>query len=342
MTVIHARAPLRLGLAGGGTDLTPYCDIYGGYVLNATIDRYAYATIKTHKNSIVRIKASDLKIQEEFSLTPQIPVDGALKLHKAVYNYMVKNFNNGMPIKMELLTSCDAPLGSGLGSSSTIVVAIITAFVELLNLTLDDYSIANMAYEIERIDCGFAGGKQDQYSATFGGFNLMEFYANDRSIVNSLNIKDQYISALEASSLIYFTGISRDSSYIIADQSRNVETETLSAIEAMHEMKAQAKIMKECLLRGDLAGVSGSVMQGWKNKKKSAKSVSNSHIDSVYDAALEVGAIAGKVSGAGGGGFMWFFVDIEKRMDVRLVLERFGGEVSNVTFTKTGAESWSL
>lgn len=300
MPIYRARAPLRLGLAGGGSDVSPYCDIYGGYVLNASIDRYAYAVIRTLDESIVRFIATDQSVVESVaSAQTPLPLDGKLNLHKAVYNHIVRNFNGGKPISLELSTFCDAPAGSGLGSSSTLVVAMIRAFAELLNLPLDDYAIAHMAHQIERVDCGLQGGRQDQYSATFGGFNFMEFYAEERAVINPLRIKNWIVCELEASLVLYFTGVSRESARIIADQSRNVKSGLAEALEAMHGIKREAQIMKEGLLRGDFSVVVESMRQGWENKKRSAKTVSNPQIDEVYEAACQSGALAGKVSGAG-------------------------------------------
>ena len=170
--IIRARAPLRLGLAGGGTDVSPYCDEHGGYVLNATIDRYAYAIIKTLDEPVVRFVATDQQTEKVKAVSDSFELNGKLGLHKAVYNHMIKHYNNDVPIQMELSTFCDAPVGSGLGSSSTLVVVMIRAFSELLNLPMDDYTIAHLAFKIERMDCGLQGGRQDQYSATFGGFNF--------------------------------------------------------------------------------------------------------------------------------------------------------------------------
>ncbi|SIQ68960.1 D-glycero-alpha-D-manno-heptose-7-phosphate kinase [Aromatoleum tolulyticum] len=340
--IVRARAPLRLGLAGGGTDVSPFCDVHGGHVLNATIDRYAYAVIETLDEPLVRFVATDL--QAETTTAPAVPLelDGRLDLHKAVYNHMVLRYNGGRPLHLTLSTFCDAPAGSGLGSSSTLVVAMIRAFVELLNLPLDDYAIAQLAFLIERIDCGLQGGRQDQYSATFGGFNFMEFYSDHRSVINPLRIKNWILCELEASLVLFFTGVSRESARIIADQSSNIKAGASDAVQAMHGLKREALVMKECLLRGDFDGLVESMRLGWENKKRSAKTVSNPHIDEIYDAALRSGALAGKVSGAGGGGFMLFFVPSERRMDVIRTLSEFSGQVSNCHFTKNGAQAWRL
>jgi len=342
MKIIRARAPLRLGLAGGGTDVSPYCDVHGGCVLNATIDRYAYAVIRKNGGDELVLQATDKQMSERWPVVPFVKLDGGLDLHKAVYNYFVEHYNNGVPIALELSTFCDAPVGSGLGSSSTLVVAMIRAFVELLNLPFDDYMVAHLAYKIERIDCRLQGGRQDQYSATFGGFNFMEFFADDKALVNPLRIKSPVICELEASLVLFFTGVSRESAKIIADQSSNVRTGVTDAVEAMHGIKREALTMKDCLLRGDFDGFVESLRIGWENKKRSAKTVSNPAIDEIFDAAISAGARAGKVSGAGGGGFMLFFTPNEHRMDVIRTLGRFNGQVSNCHFTKYGAQAWKV
>jgi D-glycero-alpha-D-manno-heptose-7-phosphate kinase len=340
--IIRARAPLRLGLAGGGTDVSPYCDVHGGYVLNAAIDRYAYAVIKILDEPCVRFVATDQQIEKIKSISEPLQLNGKLDLHKAVYNEMILRYNGGKPIPLEMSTFCDAPAGSGLGSSSTLVVVMVRVFSELLNLPLDDYATAHLAFKIERVDCGLQGGRQDQYSATFGGFNFMEFYADDRAVINPLRIKNWIICELEASLVLFYTGVSRESAKIIADQSANVKTGMVDAVEAMHRIKREALVMKECLLKGDFAGMVESMREGWENKKRSAKTVSNQHLDEIFNAAIKAGALAGKVSGAGGGGFMMFFVPPENRMDVIRTLNNFEGQVSNCHFTKRGTQAWRI
>jgi len=311
-------------------------------VLNATINRFAYAVIKTLDEPIVRFVATDQQCEKVKSVAEPLVLNGKLDLHKAVYNHMIQHYNGGQPIPLELSTFCDAPAGSGLGSSSTLVVVMIRAFAELLNLPLDDYTIARLAFKIERVDCGLQGGRQDQYSATFGGFNFMEFYANERAVINSLRIKNWIICELEASLVLYYTGVSRESARIIADQSSNLNAGSVDALEAMHGIKREALVMKECLLKGDFGGIVDSMRQGWEDKKRSAKTVSNPHIDEIYNAAIDAGALGGKISGAGGGGFMMFFVPPDKRMDVVRALGKFKGQVSNCHFTKYGTQAWRV
>ncbi len=341
--IIRARAPLRLGLAGGGTDVSPFCDLHGGLVLNATIDKYAYAVIEPAADTQdLRFIAADRQEAWKGPALPEIPLDGTLDLHKGVYNRIVRDFHGGKPLPLTLTTHTDAPPGSGLGSSSTLVVAMVKAFVEWLNLPLGEYDIARLAYEIERKDVGLSGGRQDQYAATFGGFNFMEFHPEERVVVNPLRIKNWIISELEASLLLYFGGVSRDSASIIDEQTRNVARNDKSAIEAMHALKQEAIAMKESLLKGDFEGLVASMESGWQAKKRMAKSISNPDIEATYELAKAAGMRAGKISGAGGGGFMMLLVDPVRRMDVIRALSTTQGQVFNCHFTETGTQGWKI
>jgi D-glycero-alpha-D-manno-heptose-7-phosphate kinase len=341
--IIRARAPLRLGLAGGGTDVSPYCDMYGGLVLNATIDKYAYTVIEPLSDGNgLRFAATDKQESWEGKAEPCVPLDGRLDLHKGVYNRVVKEFNGGRPLPMIMTTHTDAPPGSGLGSSSTLVVSMVKAFVEWLNLPLGEYDIARLAYEIERSDVGLSGGRQDQYAATFGGFNFMEFHPQERVVVNPLRIKNWIISELEASLLLYFGGVSRDSAKIIDEQARNVKQHDSSSVEAMHALKQEAIAMKESLLKGDFEGLMQSMNAGWEAKKRMAKSISNPEIEQTYHLAKAAGMRAGKISGAGGGGFMMLLVDPVRRMDVIRALSTTQGQIYSCHFTEIGTQGWKI
>lgn len=340
--IIRSRAPLRLGLAGGGTDISAYHDIYGGYVLNGTIDRYAYTTIKLSTDADTHFYALDLQKQKQINLDQDIVRDGVLDLHTELYKVVMREYNNGEFLPIIVSTFCESEPGSGLGSSSTLVVCMIQAYVELLNLPLDFYAIAHLAYRVERINCGFQGGKQDQYSATFGGFNFMEFYGDDKTIINPLRLHGNIIAELEASLILCYTGISRDSSKIIMDQSKNIQRESTNSLDAMHEMKEQALSMKEFLLTGDMRGFVSSMKVGWENKKRSSNSVSNQFINDIYDAALNAGAESGKISGAGGGGYFMFFAPVESRMSVIRALNKMGIRASNCHFVSEGSYSWRM
>ena len=342
--LIRARAPLRLGLAGGGTDVSPYCDEFGGAVLNATIDYYAYASIESVQTDVVQFISSDRDQAAEYPAAVELPSDGTLDLLKHVHNFAVRKFNGDQPLSLRLTTSVDVPEGSGLGGSSTLVVAALRAYAEWLSYPLDDYELAQDAYFIEREEAGLHGGRQDQYAAAFGGFNFMEFGRNGRVLVNPLRIRESVVSELEASMLLFYTGASRASSAIIAEQSRNVETGNAEAVQAMHEVKQEALRMKEALLRGDFRLLHEVLLSSWESKKRMASQIVNEKIERIYARALEAGAYCARISGAGGGGFMMFLADPMRKNRVADALRdcENNGVVYGCHFTRDGAQAWRV
>ena len=339
--IYRSRAPLRIGLAGGGTDVSPYSDEFGGAILNTTISKYALASIEPIEENGIILQALDRKEEQRFEWSSELPINGTLDLLKGVYNRIQKDY--GLPLtNFRLSTFVDAPAGSGLGTSSTLVVAIVGAFAEMLKLPLGEYDIAHYAFEIERHDLGLAGGKQDQYAATFGGVNFMEFYGGDKVIVNPLRIKQEYLSELENNLVLYFTSTSRESATIIKEQQKNVLDKNEKSIEAMHQLKEQARMMKEALLKGRLHEFGEVLDFGFQQKRKMAHNISNGHIETIYEAAKKAGATGGKISGAGGGGFMTFYCPGNTRYKVIETLNTFGGEVKPYQFTSHGLTTWTI
>ncbi|MEI8278719.1 MAG: dehydrogenase [Bacteroidota bacterium] len=339
--IYRSKAPLRIGLAGGGTDVSPYCDMYGGAILNATISLYAYATIEPLDQPIVIIEAVDRGEKVQYEKNEKLPIDGKLDLATGAYNHLVQQYGP-MPSGFKLTTFVDAPAGSGLGTSSTLMVAILGVFAEWLRLPLGEYDIAHMAYQIERVELAMAGGKQDQYAATFGGVNFMEFYDGSTVIVNPLRIKPQYLYELQNNLLLYFTATSRLSSSIIEVQSQNVKDNNQTSIDAMHQLKEQARMMKEALLKGKVHDIGSILDFGFRYKKQMAKGISNPRMDEIYEAALKGGATGGKISGAGGGGFMMFYCPGNTHYHVRQALSNFGGDFRQYEFTQHGLFTWSI
>ena len=339
--IIRSKAPLRLGLAGGGSDVSPYCDIYGGLVLNATINLYAYCTIEETDDNQISICSYDADVNKSYPLSPLLEIDGDANLIKGVYNRVVRDFDLQLQA-FRITTYNDAPAGSGLGTSSTMVVCILKAFVEWRGLPLGDYEIAKLAYEIERKDLALSGGKQDQYAAAFGGFNFIEFMKNEIAIVNPLKIKRWIIDELEASMLLYFTGRSRSSAAIIDEQKKNTQQGNNDAIEAMHKIKQSAIDTKLSLLKGDINAFADILREAWENKKRMANNITNPVIQQVMDVAIQAGAKAGKVSGAGGGGFIMFVVDPTRKKEVEEALKKLNGFVMPFNFSDGGAHGWKI
>jgi D-glycero-alpha-D-manno-heptose-7-phosphate kinase len=339
--VIRARAPLRLGLAGGGTDVSPYADTYSGAIINVTIDKYAYASIRMRTDGKVVFNSVDLGVTDSFDAGVPIPAGSTLKLHRGVYERITGQFNIDEPLAITLTTHVDAPMGSGLGSSSALVVAMVGAFCDLLKLPLGEYEIARLAFDIERIDLSLEGGRQDQYAATFGGFNFMEFHANERVVVNPLRIRPHTHNELESSILLTFSGVSRESAKIISSQSKSVGVGGKS-LEAMHQLKAEATSMKEALLFGKIREVADILASGWEAKKRTSPSVSTPEVEHLFNIALTNGAMAGKLSGAGGGGFAMFIVDPDVRPSLEKVLrEHTSAQPATCKFTLEGLNTWA-
>ncbi len=347
---IRSRAPLRIGLAGGGTDLPSYSNQFGGVVFNATIGMYAYCTIIPTNDNRIKIISYDNKNNLDCESVPHLEItdDNTLILHKGIYNRIVKDYNNGEPLSFIMSTSNDAPIGSGLGTSSTMVVAILEAYNRWLALGLNDYQKAELAYKIEREDLKLAGGKQDQYAAVFGGFNLMEFKTDGSTIVNGLRLDKSRVNELECSTLLYYSGTSRKSAEIqkqlanniIKDQNANATEKVSTTIDAMKNLKIAAHTMKDCILLGDFEGYAETLRTAWENKKKTSSIVSNKELEETINYALANGAEAVKVSGAGGGGFLMLYCKPINRQKLIYAMEKLPGKLYSVKFSKNGVESW--
>jgi D-glycero-alpha-D-manno-heptose-7-phosphate kinase len=319
--------------------LSPFSEEYGGVILNCTIDRYAFAFLSPREDGAVSFVADDLG-KKEFFADPDDVGQSRLLLHRGVYDRIMRDYNGGERIPMTVTTSVDTPMGSGLGTSSALVVALIEAFRLLLDLPLGVYDIAHLAWEIERVDLGLSGGKQDQYAAAFGGINFVEFLSNDRVVVNPLQVPSAFLRELESSMVIAFSGQSRKSADIIDQQTVGMTTHKAKTLDALLELKSDAIDMKAALLRGRIDTMASILQRSWISKKATANSVSTPRIEELYSIAMKNGALAGKVSGAGGGGFLMFFVLPEDRHRLVNVLHSAGVQANPVNFTHHGCQSW--
>lgn len=335
--IIRARAPLRISFGGGGTDVSPYADERGGQVLNTTIDRYAYVTLVPNDTGVITLRSLDYDEVVTYRADDGVPpFDYQMDLAKGVVRRLaIDDLQTGF----DLFTHTDCPPGSGLGASSTVVVALIGVFDAWLRLGLTRYETAQLAYAIEREDLGIRGGKQDQYAAAFGGFNFMEFGA-EGTLVNPLRIPPEWTSELEYSLILAYTGQSRFSSDIIDDQISNYEEKREAPVEAMDQTKAMATEMKGALLKGEFRRFGELLHEAWLIKKEMSQKISNPFIDELYEAARSEGALGGKISGAGGGGFMFFFTGFDRRHQVVEALEAHGAEVVHFGFTDRGMQTW--
>ena len=339
-TVIRARAPLRLAFGGGGTDVAPYADERGGYVLNATINLYAWVSIAPNDSGTIRLRSLDYGEAVSFSAgqaTGAVTSGGNMLLAKGVMDSL--NIAERIPSGFDLFTHTDCPPESGLGASSTMTVALIGAFDRWLKLGLNRYQIAQLAVRIERLDLGLVGGKQDQYAAAFGGFNFIEFSDND-VLVNPLRLPTEWVSELEYSLVLAFSGKRHGASDIISDQIDNFRQQRDENVTAMDRTKQMAFEMKRHLLKGNFEQFGSLLHEAWIAKKGMAKRVTSPRIDVIYDAGRAAGALGGKVSGAGGGGFIFFFAAPDRRHQVIKALKHAGSQVVQFGFTNAGLQTW--
>jgi D-glycero-alpha-D-manno-heptose-7-phosphate kinase len=331
---IRARAPLRISFAGGGTDVPPFPDLEGGCVLSATIDRFAYGSLEPRKDRMVTIESVDFKTNAEMSLDEEILCDGKLDLIKAA----VRRFGKGSTGGYDLVLRSNAPPGSGLGASSTMMVALTGLLARHYAMDMSDYDIAHLAVEIERDDLGIAGGVQDHYAATFGGFNFIEF--DERVIVNPLRVRDEISHELELSLLLCFTGITRDSAWVIEDQTLRARARTKDTIEGLRAQKELAIAMKAALLTGAIRDFGVLLGEAWAQKKRMSPLITNPRIDELYDLALSKGALGGKITGAGGGGYILLYCDFTKKHRVIEALQFAGADIIEFTFSQRGMMTW--
>ncbi|GKU27280.1 GHMP kinase [Clostridium folliculivorans] len=332
--IIRAKAPLRVSFGGGGTDISPYCNENGGCVLSSTINKYAYCSIRPNGSNEITVNSLDFDMTVKYNLNEDLVYNGKLDLVKAALKVM--NINEGCEVYLQ----CDAPAGSGLGTSSTVVVAILAALAKWKNIAIDKYHLAQLAYEVERNDLGISGGYQDQYAAVFGGFNFIEFYGSSDVIVNPLKVKRDIINELEHNLLMCYTGKIHVSANIINDQMSNYEKKEVDVLKAMDEIKALSHAMKRELLRGNLSNFGKLLHYGWENKKKMSTKITNPEIDMLYDEAIEAGALGGKLLGAGGGGYLLVYCPYNKKHIIAERLQKAGGQIMDWNFEYKGVQSW--
>lgn len=341
--VIRSKAPLRLGLAGGGSDVPPFVDRFGGAVLSVTINLYGWCTLRPLSEPVIRIHSADNGFEGCYPFAASLPEDCPAQLVRGVYNRVVRDFGKVPAPGFEIWTANDAPAGSGLGTSSTMVVTILQAFFAWMRRPLPTLEMARLAWEIERIDLGLAGGKQDQWAAACGGFNFMEFLPGGEVRVSPLRVSPRICDELESSMVLYFTGRSRSSAAIIREQQHNTASGNAVAIGAMHRIRESSFAMRDALLAGDISALARILGTAWEDKKKMAGAITNPVIQEAFDTALKAGAVAGKVSGAGGGGFIMLMVPPERKPAVVAALSALpGGRVVPFEFTRRGVRAWTV
>lgn len=332
---VRARAPLRVSFGGGGTDVPPYPENHGGCVLSTTIDRATYCTVRPREDKAIRVKSLDLDSLAAFQAGEPYKYDGNMDLAKVVLNHF--ELDRGADITLH----SDAPPGSGLGSSSSLLVALITALAEWRGVHLNPYEVADLAIKMEREDLAIPGGLQDQYAAAFGGFNWIEFHKGE-NVVTPMRIPAHIREELEYRSMLVYVGRTRVSANILNEQIAGTAKPAGSVIDALHETKRIAQEMKRVLLRVDWPRWGELLQDAWEHKKRFSTKVTDPHIDALYEAARKAGAEGGKLLGAGGGGFLYLFCDAERKHEVAKAMRAVGGEPERFAIDMHGARAWRV
>lgn len=332
-TVIRGRAPLRISFCGGGTDVPPYPERFGGCVLSCTIDKYAFVSVRRTADRNIHVVSEDQGIDVHFEPSGGERLEGKLDLAQAIF----QRFSSS---GLECYINADAPPGSGLGSSSTMIVALIETMARERGLYLTDYQKAELACHVERNDLGIIGGLQDQYAAAFGGFNFIEFDSSGVH-VTPLRLSEETLSELHYHLLLCYTGRTRKSSTIIAEQTRNVQSEDAAVMDSLASLKDLTIELKRALVRGRLGRFGELLDEAWTFKQRLATAITNDEIEDLYGAAKQAGAIGGKILGAGGGGHLLLFAPFNRRGAVRRRLEERGARVVDFQFEHRGSHSWT-
>ncbi len=339
--IYRSKVPFRISFGGGGTDIPSYTKNHIGAVINTTIRLFTHTSLQLRDDNLVTFEWVNKDEREQHLFSNELDCSYGLKLFKATHNHIFKRFNLE-PIGYDVVTYQDVPTGSGLGTSSTLIVSLIGVYQELFNLPLGEYDIADMAVQIERVELGESGGKQDQYAAAFGGWNFMEF-RGDEVIVNPLRIKDKVQDELENNIVLYFTNFTRRSSDVLDQQVKNIEDDNQTSMASLHWIAERAKLVKDCLLRGKIDELGEHLSAGFLQKSLLANGITTPEIQQMYDTAINAGATGGKISGAGGGGFVFFYCPDNTKYNVIKELDKLNiGYNQPFTFNKFGLRTWQI
>ena len=339
--MVFASAPLRLSLAGGGSDIETYSNKFEGAVVSVTLARHVYTKITSTSSKDALFTSVDLDTKASVARVEDLKTNQNLPLHTMAYSYFIEKFGvKFLPINVSTYSDC--PVGAGLGASSSLAVSLITAFSEFFAVSMTKREIADAAYIVERNLCKMEGGKQDQYAAAFGGLNFFHFLKNGLVDVTELSLNPSMKALIESSFILYDMGRSRVSSEIIRAQKTSISRADTNVLSALHAIKDQAFTMKEAVCQNDLLSMAKVMEINWLNKQKTSTKIVNDEIFQILDGLQSHGALASKVSGAGGGGFILVVAPMERRMKITSYLSSFGGEVANCMLSETGSQAWSF
>jgi D-glycero-alpha-D-manno-heptose-7-phosphate kinase len=330
--VLIGRSPVRISFAGGGTDLPAYYEQFGGAVLSTAINKYFYTILGKRNDGRIQIISSDLRIFETWSDIAALNIEGSgLEIPVAVLKDL------GRDISIDLFLASEIPPGTGLGSSASVCVNLLKTLSTYLHQPLSKHDLAERSFQIARVMLKRHVGKQDEYAAAFGGMNFITFHPDGGTQVEPLDVSPQVLQELEQNLMLFFTGSAHHSWTILEEQEKSTRAHRGAAVEALHEVRALAERMRKALERGDLTGFGTLLDDAWQAKKRVSNRISNSRIDQLYELARENGAIGGKITGAGGGGFLLLYCEPAQREFVRNAMLAQGIHEMAFAFDTQGA-----
>jgi D-glycero-alpha-D-manno-heptose-7-phosphate kinase len=331
--MLIVRSPVRISFGGGGTDLPAYYQEYGGAVLSTAINKYFYTILGARTDQCIQIISSDLRIFESWREFTGLEIKNSrLEIPVAVLKDLDRE------IYVDLFLASEIPPGTGLGSSASVCVNVLKTLTSYLHEPLSKHALAERAFHVAREVLGHHVGKQDEYAAAFGGMNFFEFLPSGESRVQPLDVKHEVMTELQNSLLLFFTGAAHHSWDILAEQERSTSRGTGKPLEALHEIKTLAYDMRDAVRAGDLPAFAAMLNRGWQAKRQVSPKISNSRIDALYDLALRSGALGGKITGAGGGGFLLLFCEPPRQERVRQALAAEGLREMTFNFDFQGAQ----
>jgi D-glycero-alpha-D-manno-heptose-7-phosphate kinase len=331
--MLIGRSPVRISFGGGGTDLPSYYEQFGGAVLSTAINKYFYTTLGNRADGRIQVISSDLRLFGNWSDLTALPShDSGLEIPLAVLKDL------GADLAADLFLASEIPPGTGLGSSASVCVNLLKVLTTYLHRPLSNYDLAERAFRITRLGLKRHVGKQDEYAAAFGGLNYIRFSPDGATQVEPLHLDPGVLSALQSNLMLFFTGAAHHSWDILADQEKSTRLPEGPAVEALHQVKETAATMKEALLCGDLEHFGHLLDDAWQAKKRVSHRISNPRIDHLYEVARDHGVLGGKITGAGGGGFLLLYCELTYQEAVRTALQREGLQEMAFAFDAQGAQ----
>jgi D-glycero-alpha-D-manno-heptose-7-phosphate kinase len=325
---------VRISFGGGGTDLPAYYEQFGGSVLSVAINKYFYTVLTARSDGRIQVISSDLRVFQSWHDIATADLRGSsLEIPLAVLKEM------NCDIAVDLFLASEIPPGTGLGSSASVCVNILKTLSTYLQQPISKYDLAERSFHIARHLLGKHVGKQDEYAAAFGGLNFISFHSDGSTLVEPVDVNPAVLAELQTNLMLFFTGSAHHSWSILKEQESSTRNQTGGAVDALHEVKALGLRMRSALQQGDIRELGILMHEGWQAKRRISTKISTPRIDELYTLAREAGALGGKITGAGGGGFLLLYCEPQLQPAVREAMRQQDIQEMTFGFDMQGAQA---